>query len=53
MIEPTFVELQEKLMRYDEVSLLELLNITSEDLVARFSDVIEERFDYLLTQVDD
>lgn len=31
----------------DEVTLLELLDISSEDLVARFQDRIEERREYI------
>lgn len=41
----TLVELKEKLIKLDEVTLLEVLEISSEDLVERFVDVIEERFD--------
>lgn len=36
------VELIEKLRSYDEVILLELLEITSEDIVDRFIDKIVE-----------
>lgn len=36
--------------RYDEITLLELLDISSEDLVDRFQDKIEERYDQL--QID-
>ena len=35
-------ELLEKLRKLDEVSLLELLEITSEELVDRFMDKIED-----------
>lgn len=44
----TLSELQEKLASYyDEVSLLELLNINSYDLVERFSDRIERKAEVL------
>ena len=43
----TFHELKEKLKQVDEVSLLEILNISSEDIVERFSDLIEDRHDSL------
>lgn len=43
----------ERLKRIDEISLLEVLGITSEDLVERFADVIEDRFDELVEEMDD
>lgn len=43
----TLVDIMEKLRHIDEVSLLEVLEITSEDIVDRFEDKIEERMDYL------
>lgn len=49
----TLTELQEKLQVYDEVTLLELLNISSEDIVERFIDLIEENFDELIKEVDE
>ena len=42
----TFAEVCERLIQVDEVSLLELLDISSEDIVSRFEDRIEERRDY-------
>jgi hypothetical protein len=48
----TLVELRERLKSLDEVSLLELLNINSEDLVKAFADLIEENFENLITEVD-
>ena len=44
----TLTELQEKLNAIDEISLMEALNITSEDIVMRFVDKIEEYFDTLV-----
>ena len=44
----TLTELQEKLKAIDEISLMEALNITSEDIVMRFVDKIEEYFDTLV-----
>lgn len=35
----------------EEVTLLELLNLKSEDLVDAFQDRIEERFDYLVKEL--
>jgi|DEB0MinimDraft_6_1074348.scaffolds.fasta_scaffold204779_2 hypothetical protein len=49
----TLVDLMEKLKRVEEVTLMELLEITSEDLVNRFVDKIENNFDALETELDD
>jgi hypothetical protein len=43
----TLTEIMEVLKREDEVSLLEILDISSEEIVDRFEDRIEERADYL------
>ena len=43
----TISELKEKLKSLDEVLLMELLEVTSEDLVEMFSDRIEEKQDKL------
>lgn len=46
-------EIMEQLKQLDEISLMELLNINSEDLVDRFSDLIEnnpDRFERELQQ---
>ena len=48
----TLKELQERLKRLDELSLLELLDITSEEIVEMFIDRIEDNFDRLLDEVD-
>jgi len=42
----TFEEICEKLKQTDEISLLETLNISSEELVDRFQDLIENRLTY-------
>lgn len=39
--------LEDKLKRIDEVSLLEVLDISSEDIVDRFIDKIEDNFEEL------
>ena len=50
----TLVELKELLAtRFDEVTLLELLEIDSYKLVEAFADVIEERYEYLITEIED
>jgi hypothetical protein len=48
----TLQELQERLKRLDEISLLELLDITSEEIVEMFVDRIENNFDQLMNEVD-
>jgi hypothetical protein len=48
----TVPELKERLKRLDEVSLLELLNISSEELVDTFSDNIENNYESLCKEVD-
>lgn len=52
MLTLTVPELKERLKRLDEVSLLELLNISSEELVDSFSDNIENNYDSLCKEVD-
>lgn len=49
----TFEELKELLIKEDEVSLLEVLDISSEDLVDRFEDLIEKKFDDLAKEYED
>jgi len=49
----TLTEIQERLIKLDEILLMELLEINSEDLVERFIDRIEDRADELEEQVDD
>lgn len=48
----TLTEIQERLRSLDEITLIEELNISSEDLVDRFSDIIEERADKLEKLID-
>lgn len=49
----TLGELKQKLKQLDEVTLLELFEITSEDLVDRFSDLIEQQQETLELDFDD
>ena len=49
----TLPDIYDKLKRMDEVTLLELLNIQSTDIVDRFQDLIEDRADYLEETLDD
>lgn len=48
----TLPELKERLKSLDEVLLLELLDIASEDIVETFSDIIENNYSRLLKEVD-
>jgi hypothetical protein len=49
----TFHDLVELLKREDEVTLLEVLEISSEDLIERFGDWIEERYEELTEKYQD
>lgn len=46
----TIYDLQDKLKKIDEISLLEILNISSEEIVEKFIDVIEDKFDTLIEE---
>jgi hypothetical protein len=48
-----FNELVERLKRLDEITLLELLELDSEQLVERFSDIIEDNYEKLLNATED
>lgn len=52
MVTLTLPELKERLKRLDEVMLLELLDVASEDLVETFHDIIENNYLRLLKEVD-
>lgn len=49
----TLDELKEKMMRLDEVTLMETLELTSADLVNRFSDIIENKYEDLIGEFDE
>lgn len=48
----TFQELLNKLKQEEEVILLEVLKISSEDLVDRFEDIIESKMDFLFSEYE-
>lgn len=48
MKEKTFPEVMDKLKRETEVDLLEILNLSSEELVDLLQDTIEEQLDRIL-----
>jgi len=47
-----FEEVLEKLKRLDEVMLLELLDINSEEIVNMFTDRIEYKYEELLKELE-
>lgn len=49
----TIPDICDKLKRLDEVTILELLEINSEEIVNRFQDKIEDMADYLEEVLDD
>jgi hypothetical protein len=49
----TPAERDERLKQLSEIDLLEILDISSEDIVDRFPDKIEEREPYYLEDLDD
>jgi Asp-tRNA(Asn)/Glu-tRNA(Gln) amidotransferase C subunit len=49
----TIPDICDKLKRLDEVTILELLEINSEEIVNRFQDKIEDIADYLEEVLDD
>ena len=49
----TFEELKEALKRLDEVTLLELLGLQSDDLVEQFDELIEKKQEYLIKELDE
>lgn len=49
----TFEEIKARLKRLDEVLLLEVLNINSEEIVERFDDFIEDNLDELEEELED
>ena len=48
----TLREILERLKSLDEVELCDILGLTSEDLVERFADVIEDKMDKLEIEMD-
>ena len=49
----THCELLDKLKQLDEITLLEILDISSEDLVERFQDFVENKRDNFEEDLDD
>lgn len=47
----TFEEIKERLAKLDEVTLLELLDLRSADIVERFDDIIEDHLEKLESEL--
>lgn len=48
-----FEEINARLRRLDEITLLEVLEISSESIVERYQDIIEDRIDELAQEFED
>ena len=48
----TLAELIEKLSVLDEVDIVELLDLTSSDILDRFEDEVEENYDKLIKEIE-
>jgi hypothetical protein len=49
----TLNDIKKALLKFDEITLLEILNISSEDIVDRFEDFIEREADSLEEELED
>ena len=49
----TFEEICEQLKETDEITLLEQLDISSEEIVERFKDLIEENLEFFQQDLED
>ena len=49
----TFEEICEILKETDEITLLELLDITSEEIVEKFRDLIEDKLEFFQQDLED
>jgi len=49
----TLEDLKEKLVHEDEVSLLEILEVNAEDIVERFEDKIELKYEELIEDYEE
>ena len=49
----TLLDIKEKLKLLDEITILEILNISTEDLLERFMDRIEENADNLEGELEE
>jgi hypothetical protein len=49
----TLEEVKERLKHLDEIILLEVLDISSEELVEQFSDVIADKLEELIEELEE
>ena len=49
----TLRDIMERMGKLDEITLLEVLNISSEEIIERFADKIEDKFEELEIDLDD
>ena len=49
----TLQEIKERLCQYDELTLLEILDVSSEELVDRFEDIVEAQYETLVEELCD
>lgn len=49
----TLQEVKERLCQYDELTLLEILDVSSEELVDRFEDIVEAQYETLVEELGD
>ena len=45
--------IKQTLLRYDELTVMDLLNITTEDLVERFDDLIEANYEQIKATIEE
>jgi hypothetical protein len=51
-MELTIKELVSHLAQRSEEQVVELLNLTSQDILERFEDIVEERYEYLMRELE-
>jgi hypothetical protein len=49
----TLRDIMERMAQLDEITLLEVLDISSEEIIERFADKIENKFDELEIDLDE
>lgn len=49
----TYQDLIDRLKQQDETSILEILEITSDELIDRFGDKIEDKEDWLYSELEE
>tara|TARA_E500000081_G_C6081012_1_gene327736 strand:+ start:747 stop:902 length:156 start_codon:yes stop_codon:yes gene_type:complete len=48
----TIPELIEKLSVIDEIEIIEMLDLTSLDILTRFEDIVENNYDKLIEEIE-